>query len=123
MLKIISTCLIAGSLLTASPKISTDPLPPKTISELIAQYATLYKVSPITMTKVIKCESEGKSSAIGDGGHSYGLVQIHLPSHPEVTKEQALDPEFATQFLAKGIHNKQLHQWTCGRKLAKIKLT
>lgn len=32
---------------------------------------------------------------------SYGLAQIHLPSHPNITAEQALNPYFAVDYLIK----------------------
>ena len=41
---------------------------------------------------VAYAESQGNPDAIGDGGKSIGLMQIHLPSHPQYTKAQMLDP-------------------------------
>lgn len=55
----------------------------------------------------IECESRFNASAIGDHGNSYGIVQIHLPSH-SVTKEQALNPFFALNWMA--------NQWSIGNK-------
>ncbi len=37
-------------------------------------------------------ESGGRTDAVGDGGTSYGLWQIHLPAHPDVSQACALDP-------------------------------
>ena len=54
----------------------------------------------------------------GEREKSFGLVQIHLPAHPEVTYEQAVDPEFAIEFLAKGIKNGEIGKWTCAKLLA-----
>jgi hypothetical protein len=36
----------------------------------------------------------------GDRELSWGLVQIHLPTNPNVKKEQATDPEFSIKYLA-----------------------
>lgn len=59
---------------------------------------------PIPMVKTIYCESQWYNiqSGITINGvqeESYGLAQIHLPSHPHITKEQALTPEFAIDFM------------------------
>jgi len=35
---------------------------------------------------------------------SYGLAQIHLPSHPKVSVEQALDPYFAVDWMMEHWH-------------------
>lgn len=58
----------------------------------------------------LKCESDGWQNvqsyiphAAGPNGRedSWGVVQIHLPDHPEVTKEEALDPKWAVEWAAK----------------------
>ena len=87
------------------------------IAQLIAFNASKYHVSEKTMHKVIKCESNYISTAVGDHGHSFGLSQIHLPSNPTVTKEQALDPEFAIDFLAKNLSQGKGNKWTCYRNI------
>lgn len=53
-----------------------------------------------TILRVLKCESSfvSEQSRIYKNGvrePSFGIAQIHLPSHPDVTKEQALDEEFS----------------------------
>ena len=69
-----------------------------------------------TFIKIAECESGLSPNVIGDGGLSFGLWQIHLPSHPEVTKEQALDPEWATEWAVKKfLTNPKI--WTCYRLL------
>jgi len=50
---------------------------------------------------------------VGEREDSWGPVQIHLPDHPEVTREQAVDPHFSTEFLAVAIKNGQQGKWTC----------
>lgn len=54
----------------------------------------------------------------GGREQSYGLVQIHLPAHPHVSYEEAIDPEFAVEFLAKNIAAGRANMWTCYRKVA-----
>lgn len=52
----------------------------------------------------------------GEREKSYGLVQIHLPSHPNVSYTQATDPEFSVKFLAKNLSEGKGGMWTCYRK-------
>lgn len=78
-----------------------------------------YGVSSELMRKIIHCESSFNPLAVGDNGYSFGLVQIHLPSHPQVTREQALDPEFAVTFLADKLSKNQGYLWTCYRMITK----
>ena len=92
---------------------------PDTINELIVRYSSILGVSEGVMRTVIKCESGYNPNAVGDGGYSYGLVQIHLPSWPSISKEQALSPEFAIKFLAEKLSKDQGYLWTCYRNLVK----
>lgn len=84
----------------------------ESIEDKARKIAKEYDVSFDIMNKIIENESKWISSAVGDNDESYGLVQIHLPSHPEITKEQALDPEFALNFLAREIKAGREWQWT-----------
>lgn len=85
--------------------------------ELTDIYANMYNVSPIIMKQVISCESGWNINAIGDSGKSFGLVQIHNPSHPSITQEEAINPEFAINFLAENLSKGRGSMWTCYRKL------
>ena len=105
--------------LAAKPT-TTDKLiisKPITLSDKIEQLADNYSVSSITMKKVISCESDYDTQAVGDHGHSFGLVQINLPSHPEITKEQALNEDFAIDYLAKNLASGKGRMWSCYRHL------
>ena len=44
--------------------------------------------------------------AQGDGSQSWGLHQIHLGYHPDVTKEQALDPYWSAKWTIKRLISK-----------------
>lgn len=59
-----------------------------------------------------------KGYKVGDREQSFGLVQIHAPAHPGITKEQALDPEFAIDFLARNIAAGKASMWSCSKMLA-----
>ena len=96
--------------------------------------ANEYGVSATNMLAVIDCESQfviavqsrhvytaknvPKGYSVGSREQSFGLVQIHLPAHPTVTREQAIDPEFAVDFMAKNFANGKAGMWTCARKIA-----
>lgn len=80
------------------------------IEREIEKQAQKYGRDPEYMKAIIQCESMGSTTiqsyhhhANGKREESYGLSQIHLPSHPYVTKEQALDPEFSIEFMAKNL--------------------
>lgn len=85
----------------------------KTIEQLIDEEALQYNVSAGVMHAVIKCESQYNPNAVGDGGHSRGLVQIYDDFHPTVTHTQAFDPEFAITFLAKNLAQGKGNLWSC----------
>lgn len=86
------------------------------------------------MDSIIRCESQyqvavqsnhrytatnaPKGYKPGDREQSFGLVQIHLPAHPSISKDQALDPEFAVDFLAKSIKEGNARMWSCYNQVA-----
>lgn len=83
---------------------------PERIEKEINDQAQKYNRDPEYMKKVIECESMGSTTIQsyhirkdGTREQSFGLSQIHLPDHPTVTKEQALDPSFAIEFMAKNL--------------------
>jgi hypothetical protein len=67
--------------------------------------AKVHGVSGYQMERTIECESRFnnvQSSAYKNGVRedSWGLAQIHLPSHPDVTREEALNEDFAIEWMA-----------------------
>ena len=68
---------------------------------------------------VAKCESGFNSQAIGDHGKSIGLFQIYLPSHPTITKKQALDPYWSLAWAINRYYAGELNIWVCHRILTK----
>lgn len=77
------------------------------------------------MKKIVACETGHKyndpaiqSNVIVDGvrEESYGYAQIHLPSWTTkeiVTYEQAIDPDFAMNFLAEKMSQGLSRLWSC----------
>lgn len=78
-----------------------------------------YGVSAQLMKDIIKCESNWDTDVQSHHTLSYGreksfgLVQIHLPSHPTVSYEEAIDPAFAINFLAEHIADGSARMWSC----------
>lgn len=86
------------------------------------------------MRGIISCESEWNTSVqskhrytptnvpagykVGDREQSFGLVQIHLPAHPHVSYNQAVDPEFSIEFLARNIAAGKASMWSCYNQIA-----
>lgn len=109
---------------------------PLTPREIVSVKSKEYGVSETIMVGIIDCESSWdttlqskhlysfsdprRSIVKGERERSYGLVQIHLPDHPNVTLEQATDPEFAVDFLAKNIAQGRLGMWSCAELLGYV---
>jgi len=79
------------------------------IKDRIKTYSETYGVSEEVMNVVVACESQYNHTTqsfvpdpTGPNSRedSWGLVQIHLPSHPNITKDQAVEIEFSLNFLA-----------------------
>lgn len=74
---------------------------------------------------IIRCEGgnlnpdiqSGIRDSSGQLEDSWGIVQIHLPSHPTITKEQATNPDFAIAFLVEQVNLGHEDMWTCARKI------
>lgn len=50
---------------------------------------------------------------VGAREDSWGPAQIHLPDNPSVSREQASDPDFALNFMAKAISEGKAGKWSC----------
>jgi hypothetical protein len=90
---------------------------PEWIKLRIQHFADLYSVSSATMRAIVSCESDYNPKANGDHNTSHGLVQIHAPSHPNITHTQAHDIDFSLDYLAKNLKAGEGHMWTCYRNL------
>lgn len=89
-----------------------------TTSEAIVRaYAAKYAVLGDELYGTLKCESNLRSNAVGDHGTSYGVAQIHLPAHTDITKSQALDPFWAIDWAAREFSLGHQTMWTCWRNL------
>lgn len=63
----------------------------RSIPEQINFFAEQYGVDSSLVKKIVQCESQGKETALGDGGRAYGLMQYHKASferHAELFGEE-----------------------------------
>jgi hypothetical protein len=105
--------------------ISKKELTKAELLDKVYNYADSYNVSAKTMISVINCENKEWDTNLqsriinkrGQREESYGLSQIHLPSHPSITLEEATDPDFSIKFMAEKLSQKKGNMWTCYRKL------
>lgn len=120
------TKLNAEEVIPSSPKVYTK----SELIDKVYQYAKIWKNDPQKIINTINCEDKDwdpnlqseltyKSGnrwgfAGGTQEKSYGLVQIHLPDHKDITKEQATDPDFALNYIAE--HLGRDDSWSCYKK-------
>jgi hypothetical protein len=90
------------------------------VAQAVAKCESGYNVS--VQSKHRYTESNvPKGYKVGDREQSFGLVQIHLPAHPSISKEQATDPEFAAEFLVKNLSQGKGSMWTCYNKVVAMR--
>jgi len=121
MLAIVVVFRLTATTVIAEDQITMDvaTMPPLSIKDKVGYYAKKYSVSESVMDKVIKCESgyNPNANAHTSREDSWGLVQINLKAHKTITKEQAIDPDFALNFLAENLARNNGRIWTCFRKI------
>lgn len=86
------------------------------VREMVLDAEAKYGLSDMFLD-TLTCESGLHPDRVGDNGTSFGVAQIHLPAHPDVTKEEALDPEFAIEWSAQQFAAGRAYMWTCYRLL------
>lgn len=110
--------------------IAQGPLTKTDIEALIHKYSEQYNVPYNKLYRIVECETANtfdpniqsyvkynftdvrRGIVEGDRERSFGLAQIHLPDHPNVTMEEAKNPEFALDFMASHL-SKGKHIWYC----------
>ncbi len=125
---------MAGTLIRPKQLVAEDVAPVElhiyTKAELIDKvykYANIWKNNPQKIIKTINCENRDWDVKLQSGlkykagnrwglpagslEKSYGLSQIHLPDHKDITYEQAVDPDFAISYMAE--HLGRDVSWSC----------
>lgn len=105
----------------ASAPIIVRPPIPTDVKGMITYYANEYEVSAYQMEKTLFCESSLNPNAknITPREQSYGVAQINLLAHKNITIAQATDPQFAIEWTAKAFSQGKQGMWTCYRTLFK----
>lgn len=90
---------------------------------VIAWYGSLYGFTD-EMTReaieIARCESGLNPEAVNihdSEKGSWGLVQINLSAHPEITREMALNKYYASWFLISEIKAGRMWKWSCAKSL------
>lgn len=93
------------------------PPVPTDVKGMIAYYAEQYGVPVEQVDTTISCESGYSPDAthITKWERSFGVSQINLLAHPEITVAQAKDPQFAIMWLSSQFADGHQKQWTCWR--------
>lgn len=97
------------------------------VQKLVTLYAQKYNVSASALMHTIQNENGNfdfsrQSNCVYAQGNrwgfpagarekSYGLAMIHLPDHPNISYDQATDPEFAVAYMAKEFSKGHQGMW------------
>lgn len=84
----------------------------ESLEDMARRIADEYGVEYRILDNLVSSESRWDPEAVGPTG-DYGLVQINLAANPDITKEQAFDPEFSLRFAAEKIAaGEHVWRWT-----------
>ena len=96
------------------------PADPSSIHDIVLEATNRYGTNFQEVWNMIGCETQGTYDPLIQSYNilwygrelSFGLAQIHLPDHPNITQAQATNPFFAADFIAK---NWEAHKdwWKC----------
>ena len=107
-----------------STKIALQELATKTaiahglnVSSFLATQSCEIKKIQVGTTTVWDYKAQSDVVDKGIRENSWGGWQINLDYNPEVTKEQAQDPVWSTEWSAEQFKNGHARKWTCWRTL------
>ena len=121
---IIAFLLIVVPLVAFAKPLTTKELEIKelSISMQIDYFAVLYGIDSSVVSKVIQCESEGKVTAMGDGGRSYGIAQFQKETFLRMEKKLGEDLNYDSAYdqiklLSFAISEGWGNEWTTYRAI------
>lgn len=102
---------------------SLEPQTPAAVELYIRRQFELHDLSPELGVKLANCESQFRPrqsehpNPSGPNGRedSWGAWQIHLPSHKDVTRDQAMSVTWSTSWTIQKIKS-GFKNWTCWPK-------
>lgn len=99
------------------PRVEAATLSKDELTAIAMADATAHHLSPAQFVAVIECESHFDISAAGDHNQSFGIAQIYLPAHKDISAVQALSPLWALDWMSKEWEAGRQYEWTCARTL------
>ncbi len=113
----VSVWMFTSAVAPSLPVAHAATLTPQDLQVLATNIAQYHHLNVDHFINTINCESGFDPNIIGDQGRSYGIAQIFLPAHTDISKEQALDPTFSLQWMAGQWENNKASLWSCWRNL------
>jgi len=95
-----------------TPVQSQSHADPDQWDSLLNRAGQKYNVPPIFLKSVMLIESGGRPDAVGDGGHSVGLFQLHDQGYGFGMGDSRFDPEANIDRAAKGL----AEAWQAGER-------
>lgn len=92
---------------------------PALIKDYVAVEALVMQVNPQIAQGIVREESNYNCDADGDHGTSHGCWQIHLPAHQDISKEQAHNIIWSTQWSLREIKENGCDIWSTCKKVMK----
>lgn len=98
------------------------PLEKQPIESIVVHFSNENGVDPDLMLAVMRCESNGKQSTVGDGGRSRGIFQIQKPTWDRFTKEMGETLDYNSPFdqarvATWAFANGKQNEWTTYRSI------
>jgi hypothetical protein len=84
--------------------------------EIITAYEVHYAIPHHELFDTLKCESGLNPHAVNledSHGGSFGVAQINVGSHPDISKAEMFDPIFSVSWAAREFSKGHAHQWSC----------
>lgn len=95
-------------------QIQNGNVTPEIITDYIVAESIASNVDPQLVLNTAKFESRLNPKAIGDNNTSFGLYQIHLPAHRDISREQAENIIWSTNWTIREIKQNGCRIWsTC----------
>lgn len=91
---------------------------PPAVKAYVENQAKDEGLSPELISNIVNCESgyvpqQSKFVRNGIREDSWGIWQIHLPSHKDITREQAMDIIWSTNWAIQQIKAGKIKMWSC----------
>jgi hypothetical protein len=89
------------------------------VKSAISYIASKYSLDESELSRVINCESSYRTTAIGDGGLAYGLLQFHKPTFDGFCEGDYYSAKDQLECAGKMFQTPKLKlHWSCYKMLA-----